>query len=120
MSSLGPFVGSTSPPMSRAVSFRSDANSPSTETVTILTSDGRTLTGQLLGHDQTTNLILSATVERIFSPPDSDEATQEVEHGLYLIRGDNVAICGLVDEGLENGIDWTAVKAHPLGGMKHS
>jgi U6 snRNA-associated Sm-like protein LSm8 len=88
--------------------------------VTILTSDGRTLTGQLLGHDQTTNLILSGTVERIFSLPESDEATQEVEHGLYLIRGDNVAICGLVDESVENGIDWTAVKAHPLGGMKHS
>jgi U6 snRNA-associated Sm-like protein LSm8 len=120
MSSLGPFVGSKSPPVSRAVFCPSGANSPSKETVTILTSDGRTLTGQLLGHDQTTNLILSGTVERIFSLPESDEATQEVEHGLYLIRGDNVAICGLVDESVENGIDWTAVKAHPLGGMKHS
>ncbi|KAF8536486.1 hypothetical protein BDD12DRAFT_890145 [Trichophaea hybrida] len=99
MSSLGPFVG---------------------KTVTIITSDGRTLTGQLLGHDQTTNLILSSTIERIFSPPDSDEPSQEVEHGLYLIRGDNVAVCGLVDEDIENGIDWTAVKAYPLGSMKHS
>ncbi|KAI5814978.1 hypothetical protein BZA77DRAFT_317257 [Pyronema omphalodes] len=99
MSSLGPFVG---------------------KTVTILTSDGRILTGQLLGHDQTTNLILSSTVERIFSPPDSEEQSQEVEHGLYLIRGDNVAVCGLVDEEREGGIDWTMLKAQPLGGVKHS
>lgn len=65
-------------------------------------------------------MILSATVERIFASPDSDEPSQEVEHGLYLIRGDNVAVCGLVDEQAENGIDWTAVKAYPLGSMKHS
>ncbi|KAI5805914.1 hypothetical protein EDC01DRAFT_640786 [Geopyxis carbonaria] len=88
--------------------------------VTIITSDGRTLTGKLLGCDQTTNLILSSTIERIFALPDSDEPTQEVEHGLYLIRGDNVAVLGLVDEEAEEGIDWTLVKAHPLGGMKHS
>jgi len=91
----------------------------SVETVTIITSDGRTLTGKLVGHDQTTNLILSHTIERIFATPGSEEATQQVEHGLYLIRGDNVAICGLVDEQLEAGIDWSAVKAEPLGGMKH-
>lgn len=88
--------------------------------MTIITSDGRTLTGKLLGCDQTTNLILSSTIERIFALPDSDEPTQEVEHGLYLIRGDNVAVLGLVDEEAEEGIDWTQVKAHPLGGMKHS
>lgn len=93
---------------------------PLSETVTIITSDGRTLTGQLLGHDQTTNLILSSTVERIFASPDSEDPSQEVEHGLYLIRGDNVAVCGLVDEEAERGIDWTKVRAHPLGGMKHS
>jgi U6 snRNA-associated Sm-like protein LSm8 len=78
------------------------------------------LTGKLLGHDQTTNIILSSTIERIFSTPDSEEPSQEVEHGLYVIRGDNVAICGLVDEEADNEIDWTAVKAYPLGGMKHS
>ncbi|KAH0614797.1 uncharacterized protein LAJ45_01792 [Morchella importuna] len=92
------------------------------KTVTILTSDGRTLTGKLLGHDQTTNLILSHTIERIFSPASAgpDEPTQQVEHGLYLIRGDNVAVCGLVDDELDSGIDWALVRAEPLGGMKHS
>ncbi|KAL7273344.1 U4/U6-U5 snRNP complex subunit LSM8 [Rhizina undulata] len=90
------------------------------KTVTILTSDGRSLTGKLLGYDQTTNLILSQTVERIFTAPGSDEATQEVEHGLYLIRGDNVAVLGLVDEELEQGIEWAQVRAVPLGSMKHA
>ncbi|KAL0639358.1 U4/U6-U5 snRNP complex subunit LSM8 [Maublancomyces gigas] len=92
------------------------------KTVTILTSDGRTLTGKLLGHDQTTNLILSETIERIFTSASAgpDDPTQQVEHGLYLIRGDNVAVCGLVDDELDAGIDWSQVRAEPLGGMKHT
>ncbi|TGZ84203.1 Sm-like ribonucleo protein [Ascodesmis nigricans] len=88
--------------------------------VLILTSDGRTLTGTLLGHDQTTNLILSSTVERIFAPPLSEEPTSHVEHGLYLVRGDNVVLCGLVDQELESGMEWDKVRAVPLGGVKHS
>ena len=90
------------------------------ETVLILTHDGRTLTGKLMGHDQTTNVILASTVERIFSTPDSEEPSQEVDHGLYLIRGDNVALLGLVDEEADEEIDWTQVKAPPLGPMKRS
>lgn len=80
------------------------------------------LTGTLLGHDQSTNLILGATTERVFALPDAtpDELSQEVLHGLYLVRGENVAVCGLVDEDVESQIDWTRVKAEPLGGMKHS
>ena len=73
-----------------------------------------------MGHDQTTNVILSSTIERIFSPPESEEPSQEVEHGLYLIRGDNVAVLGLVDEEAEEEIDWTSVRAPALGMMKRS
>lgn len=99
--------------------FHTITNTPNPGQVLILTSDGRTLTGTLLGHDQTTNLILSGTIERIFAPLDSDEITSEVDHGLYLIRGDNVVVCGLVDEELERGIEWEKVKAEGLGGIKH-
>ncbi|EWC48794.1 hypothetical protein DRE_00099 [Drechslerella stenobrocha 248] len=93
------------------------------KTVTVITSDGRTLIGTLVGHDQTTNLILQHTRERIFQPLDTDIGTtpsEVIEHGLYLIRGDNVLLCGLVDEKMDAEIDWTKVRAEPFGTVKHA
>lgn len=55
--------------------------------VTILTSDGRTMTGLLKGIDQATNVILSNAQERIFS---TTEHTQMEQLGLYIIRGENM------------------------------
>ncbi|KAF3922408.1 hypothetical protein AA313_de0204424 [Arthrobotrys entomopaga] len=92
------------------------------KTVTIITADGRTLVGTLLGHDQTTNLILQNTQERVFQQLNADESTPNeiVDHGLYLIRGDNVLLCGLVDEKLDGEIDWRKVRAQPFGTVKHA
>ncbi|KAI9828603.1 MAG: hypothetical protein M1826_005985 [Phylliscum demangeonii] len=90
-----------------------------TKRVLVMTSDGRSLTGLLLSCDQLTNLVLSQTVERIIRPPDDPEESREVEHGLYLIRGDNVAVVGLVDEELDKTIDWSKVRGHVIGGVKH-
>ncbi|KAK2739536.1 hypothetical protein FQN55_009412 [Onygenales sp. PD_40] len=87
--------------------------------VLILTVDGRTLTGTLLSTDQLTNLVLSQTVERIIRTPDDPEPSSQVEHGLYLIRGDNVVICGEVDEAIDAGIDWTKVKGEVVRGTKN-
>jgi U6 snRNA-associated Sm-like protein LSm8 len=61
------------------------------ESVTILTCDGRLLVGTLIGHDQVQNLILNDAQERIYS---EDEDVELVPLGLYVIRGDNVAIVG--------------------------
>ncbi|OAX80054.1 hypothetical protein ACJ72_05619 [Emergomyces africanus] len=88
-------------------------------TVLILTVDGRTLIGTLLSTDQLTNLVLSQTVERIIRTPDDPEPSSQVEHGLYLIRGDNVVICGEVDEEIDGGIDWARVKGHMVKGTKN-
>ena len=63
--------------------------------------------------------MLSQTVERIIRPPDDDEPSSEVEHGLYLIRGENVAVCGLVDEEIDSQIDWAKVRGSVIGGVKH-
>ena len=41
-------------------------------------------------------------------------------HGLYLIRGDNVAVVGLVDEELDDSINWPEVRGAIVGGVKHS
>ena len=40
------------------------------------------------GFDQTTNLILSGSIERVYS---LDEGVEEVPLGLYIVRGDNIA-----------------------------
>nr|POE47514.1 u6 snrna-associated sm-like protein lsm8 [Quercus suber] len=77
------------------------------EKVLILTVDGRTLTGTLLSSDQVTNLVLQHTVERIIRPPDDELPSEQQDHGVYMVRGDNVVVCGLVDEALDASIDWT-------------
>ncbi|KAJ5950634.1 U6 snrna-associated sm-like protein [Penicillium vulpinum] len=91
-----------------------------TEKVLILTVDGRTLIGDLLSTDQTTNLVLANTVERIIRTPDDDEPSTEIEHGLYLIRGDNVVVCGEIDEKMDADIDWTKVKGDVIRDTKNA
>lgn len=91
-----------------------------TDRVLVVTSDGRTLVGTLLSCDQLTNLVLSNTVERIIRPYDDPEESREIEHGLYLIRGDNVAMVGLVDEKLDESITWAKTRGNVIGGVKHS
>lgn len=88
--------------------------------VLVLTADGRTLVGTLLSCDQVTNLVLKDTVERVIRPPDDPDDSEEVPHGLYIIRGENVVVCGLVDEELDSQIDWAKVRGSVVGGVKHS
>jgi U6 snRNA-associated Sm-like protein LSm8 len=71
--------------------------------VTIITTDGRLLIGQLRGYDQTTNLILSLARERTISP---DEPCSTEDLGLYILRGDNVALVGETDEEKDKSIKW--------------
>ena len=91
-----------------------------TEKVLVVTADGRTLTGTLLSCDQLTNLVLQNTIERVIRPHDDPEDSEEVSHGLYLIRGENVAICGLLDEQMDGEIDWALCKGSVIGGGKHT
>lgn len=86
----------------------------------MITADGRTLTGKLAAADQLTNLVIADTMERIIRPADDPEPSSEASHGLYLVRGDNVVCCGLIDEEIDRSIDWTRVRGEVLGGTKHS
>ncbi|KAL1878739.1 hypothetical protein Daus18300_002015 [Diaporthe australafricana] len=88
--------------------------------VSIMTADGRTLVGTLVSADNQTNLVLQNAVERVIRPVEDPEPSVEVPLGLYIVRGDNVCLVGVVDEDLDNSIDWTAVKGAPIGGIKHS
>lgn len=63
--------------------------------------------------------VLSKAVERIIREPDDPEPSTEIPLGLYLVRGDNVCSIGLVDEKLDDSINWTEVKGSAIGGIKH-
>jgi U6 snRNA-associated Sm-like protein LSm8 len=51
--------------------------------------------------------------------PDDGEPSAEVPLGLYIVRGENVCLVGLVDEALDESINWTEVKGAPIGTTKH-
>lgn len=57
------------------------------DTIGVISGDGRIFVGTLKGFDQSTNLILSGCVERVFS---EDTGVELVQLGLYLIRGDSM------------------------------
>jgi U6 snRNA-associated Sm-like protein LSm8 len=87
--------------------------------VLIVTADSRILVGTLAACDQSTNLVLKSAKERHIRTPDDTEPSVEVDIGLYLVRGDNVCSIGLVDEALDDSINWTEVKGAVIGGIKH-
>ncbi|KAI8299560.1 U6 snRNA-associated Sm-like protein LSm8 [Colletotrichum sp. SAR11_240] len=87
--------------------------------VLIVTVDSRILVGNLEAADQNTNLVLSNAQERVIQTPESGEPSVGVPLGLYLVRGDNVCTVGLVDEQLDESINWTEVKGSAIGGTKH-
>ncbi|KAF2248975.1 Sm-like ribonucleoprotein [Trematosphaeria pertusa] len=87
--------------------------------VSVLTIDGRTMVGTLLSCDGSMNLVLQDAIERIIRPREEEVPSEEVPLGLYIIRGDSVAVCGRVDEELDKSINWTEVRGEVLGTTKH-
>ncbi len=66
----------------------------SSETICVITSDGRVITGELVGNDQVQNIILNQAQERVYT---DDAPVETVDLGLYVIRGDNVCMVGEFD-----------------------
>jgi U6 snRNA-associated Sm-like protein LSm8 len=89
------------------------------ERVTVLTLDGRTMIGTLFSCDGSMNLVLQEATERIIRPRDEGVPSEEVPLGLYIVRGDSVAVVGRLDEELDKTIDWTKVHGEVLGGTRH-
>ncbi|KAI8819211.1 n-alpha-acetyltransferase 38, NatC auxiliary subunit-like protein [Fimicolochytrium jonesii] len=83
--------------------------------VSVLTADGRVILGTLRGFDQTTNLILSNSTERVFG---GEDGVEQVPLGLYIIRGDNIAAIGSVDQERDAEIEWDSVQAQPLAPLR--
>ncbi|GAA5989552.1 hypothetical protein JCM10908_000527 [Rhodotorula pacifica] len=84
--------------------------------VLVVTQDGRVIVGKLMGFDQTTNIILAESVERIFSP---DEPVIEEPLGVEIVRGDNITLIGALDEEADKEIDLSTIRAHPLADVTH-
>ncbi|XP_022099908.1 U6 snRNA-associated Sm-like protein LSm8 [Acanthaster planci] len=85
-------------------------------TVSVITNDGRQIVGTLKGFDQTINLILDESHERVYN---SASGVEQVVLGLYIIRGDNIAIIGEIDEETDSALDLSNVKAEPLNPVVH-
>lgn len=77
------------------------------KTVNVVTNDGRNILGTLRGFDQVCNVILDKSVERVFS---TDSGVQVVTLGLYVIRGDNIAVLGEIDPERDAKVPWDNMK----------
>lgn len=84
--------------------------------VEVVTNDGRVIVGLLKGFDQATNVILEECHERVFS---SDKGVEQVVLGLYLVRGDNIAVVGEVDEDADAELVLDEIMAEPLKPVVH-
>lgn len=104
---------------SKLCSSNSANTTPLLEKVCLILVDGRCMVGNLICCDHVTNLALENCTERVIRSPDEDEPSLEEERGLFMVRGDNVVVCGLVDEELDGSIDWTKVKGAEIGSTKH-
>jgi U6 snRNA-associated Sm-like protein LSm8 len=85
------------------------------KSVNIVTSDGRIIIGTLRGFDQSINIILDDSHERVFS---ASEGVEQVPLGLYIVRGDNVALIGEIDDELDKNIDFSHIRADPIRASK--
>jgi U6 snRNA-associated Sm-like protein LSm8 len=85
------------------------------QNVSVVTNDGRNVVGHFYGVDQMTNVILLDCHERVYDR----SGTQKVPLGLYVIRGDNIAVLGLIDEEVDAEIDFQRICAEPLKPITH-
>ncbi len=86
------------------------------KTVSVITQDGRNVVGILRGFDKNVNLVLEKAKERIYS---LDKGVVQTDLGVYVIRGDNIAVVGEMDEDEDAKIDLSQVKAAPLKEVVH-
>jgi len=85
-------------------------------TVSIITADGRNFIGTLKGFDQTINIILDESHERVFSP---SSGVEQIVLGLHIIRGDNIAVVGLIDDSIDSRLDLANIRGEQIGPVIH-
>jgi U6 snRNA-associated Sm-like protein LSm8 len=78
--------------------------------VNVITNDGRVMVGMFQGFDVPINIILSNSHERVYN----DSGVSVIQIGLQIVRGDSVAVIGLIDEELDSGIDYSNLRSNHL------
>ncbi|EUC65443.1 U6 snRNA-associated-like-Sm protein lsm8 [Rhizoctonia solani AG-3 Rhs1AP] len=84
--------------------------------VLLVLQDGRAIVGTLFGFDQRSNVVLSESVERIYS---IDEGVEEVPLGLYLVKGDMIVLIGEMDAAVDSATDLSTIRAEPLPAIRY-
>ncbi|KIY72799.1 Sm-like ribonucleo protein [Cylindrobasidium torrendii FP15055 ss-10] len=84
--------------------------------VLLILQDGRCIVGTLAGYDQKSNVVLSDSKERVYS---MDEAVEEIELGLYLVKGDMIILLGELDEAKDDAVDLSEIRAEPLPPVRY-
>jgi U6 snRNA-associated Sm-like protein LSm8 len=79
--------------------------------VQVISNEGKIFLGELISYDSSINIILNNTIERIFSEKNN---VIEQKMGLFMLRGDNVAIISEIDQDLEKKIDYSKIKGNKL------
>ena len=74
------------------------------------------LQGVLKALDQMVNLVLAEPRERIFTV---DGCTEADLHGVFLVRGDTVAVVGEIDTEADAAMDWESVCVEPMDPVHH-
>ena len=82
--------------------------------VLVLTNDGKILCATLEGFDHSCNVVLSDCHERIF---DKIQGVQVIRHGLFVLRGDNLALIGELNGTKDD--DLTSLTVPPLKPIVH-
>ncbi|KAK1935926.1 putative U6 snRNA-associated Sm-like protein LSm8 [Babesia divergens] len=77
--------------------------------VCVVTVDGRIFVGALKGFDQLTNVVLYNCSERVFR---KGSAFEELPLGIYMLRGDNIALVGEMDVEVDRTLE--GLEAEPL------
>lgn len=79
--------------------------------IQVISNEGRVFCGDLISFDQSMNIILKDCIEKIYSP---DSGVKFEKMGLYMLRGDNIAIVSEINEEIEKSIVYEKIKGKKL------
>ena len=79
--------------------------------VQVISNEGKIFLGELISYDSSINIILNNTIERIFS--DTNNVIEQ-KMGLFMLRGDNVAIISEYNLNKEKLTDYSNIKSNKL------
>ncbi|KAH7910267.1 Sm-like ribonucleoprotein [Hygrophoropsis aurantiaca] len=84
--------------------------------VLLILQDGRAIAGVLVGFDQKSNVVLSDSIERVYS---MEEGVEEIPLGLYLVKGDMIVLIGEIDDAVDTAVDLSTIHAEPLPAIRY-